>query len=97
MAKRFVIKDYKSMTPDLMALLVETYPDGFEYDTEYFTNSKGERVEAVPLETENTKYLIKVSTTLVQKFEAYEDDEYVDTDSDSDDFEGAEDVEDADL
>lgn len=85
------------MTPDLMALLVETYPDGFEYDTEYFTNSKGERVEAVPLETENTKYLIKVSTTLVQKFEAYEDDEYVDTDSDSDDFEGAEDVEDADL
>jgi len=97
MAKRFVIKDYKSMTPDLMALLVETYPDGFEYDTEYFTNSKGERVEAVPLETENTKYLIKVSTTLVQKFEAYEDDEYVDTDSDSDDFEGAEDVEDANL
>ena len=85
------------MTPDLMALLVETYPDGFEYDTEYFTNSKGERVEAVPLETENTKYLIKVSTTLVQKFEAYEDDEYVDTDSDSDDFEGAEDVEDANL
>lgn len=85
------------MTPDLMALLIETYPDGFEYDTEYFTNSKGERVEAVPLETENTKYLIKVSTTLVQKFEAYEDDEYVDTDSDSDDFEGAEDVEDDDL
>ena len=40
MAKRFVIKDYKSMTPDLMALLVEAYPDGFEYDSEYFTNSK---------------------------------------------------------
>ena len=84
------------MTPDLMALLVEAYPDGFEYDTEYFTNAKGERVEAVPLETEDTKYLIKVSTTLVQKFEAYEDDDD-DNDSDSDDFDAVEDVEDDDL
>tara|TARA_B100002019_G_scaffold267076_1_gene257909 strand:- start:860 stop:1144 length:285 start_codon:yes stop_codon:yes gene_type:complete len=94
MAKRFVIKDFKSMTPDLMALLVEAYPDGLEYHTEYFTNAKGERVEAVPLETEDTKYLIKVSTTLVQKFDAYEVD---DNDSDSDDFDVTEDLEDADL
>jgi hypothetical protein len=53
-------------------------------------------VEAVPLETEDTKYLIKVSTTLVQKFESYEEDED-DNDSDSDDFDAAEDVEDEDL
>jgi len=94
MAKRFVIKDYKSMTPDLMALLVEAYPDGFEYDTEYFTNAKGERVEAVPLETEDTKYLIKVSTTLVQNFEAFESDD--DSDSDPEDFD-TDGVEDDDL
>jgi hypothetical protein len=96
MAKRFVIKDYKSMTPDLMALLVEAYPDGFEYDTEYFTNAKGERVEAVPLETEDTKYLIKVSTTLVQNFEAFDEDDS-DDEAESDDFDAAEDVEDDDL
>ena len=54
MAKKNVIKDYKSMTPDLMALLVEAYPDGFEYDTMYFTNANGEKVEAVPLETRCT-------------------------------------------
>ena len=95
MAKRFVIKDYKSMTPDLMALLVEAYPDGFEYDTEYFTNAKGERVEAVPLETEDTKYLIKVSTTLVQNFEAFESEED-DTDNDPEDFD-TDGVEDDDL
>ena len=96
MAKRFVIKDYKSMTPDLMALLVEAYPDGFEYDTEYFTNAKGERVEAVPLETEDTKYLIKVSTTLVQNFEAFDEDDS-DDEAESDDFDAAEDAEDDDL
>ncbi len=96
MAKRFVIKDYKSMTPDLMALLVEAYPDGFEYDTEYFTNAKGERVEAVPLETEDTKYLIKVSTTLVQNFEAFESDDDDDSDRDPEDFD-TDGVEDDDL
>jgi hypothetical protein len=96
MAKRFVIKDYKSMTPDLMALLVEAYPDGFEYDTEYFTNAKGERVEAVPLETEDTKYLIKVSTTLVQNFEAFESDDDDDSDSNPEDFD-TDGVEDDDL
>ncbi len=84
------------MTPDLMALLVEAYPDGFEYDTEYFTNAKGERVEAVPLETEDTKYLIKVSTTLVQNFEAFDEDDS-DDEAESDDFDAAEDVEDDDL
>jgi len=84
------------MTPDLMALLVEAYPDGFEYDTEYFTNAKGERVEAVPLETEDTKYLIKVSTTLVQNFEAFDEDDS-DDEAESEDFDAAEDVEDDDL
>ena len=96
MAKRFVIKDFKSMTPDLMALLVEAYPDGLECHTEYFTNAKGERVEAVPLETEDTKYLIKVSTTLVQNFEAFDEDDS-DDEAESDDFDAAEDVEDDDL
>ena len=41
MAKRFVIKDYKSRTPDLMALLVEAYPDGFEDDGDDFALSEG--------------------------------------------------------
>ena len=54
-------------------------------------------MEAVPLETEDTKYLIKVSTTLVQRFEAFEEDDDSDTDTDSDDFDAAEDVEDDDL
>lgn len=34
-----------------MALLVKEYPEGFDGETEFFTNAKGERVECVPLET----------------------------------------------
>jgi len=64
MAKRFVIKDVKSVDEMLMALLAREYPDGFDGETEFFTNAKGERVECVPLETEDTKYLIKLSASL---------------------------------
>lgn len=83
------------MTPELMSLLVAAYPEGFEDDTIYFTNAKGERVEAVQLETEDTKYLIKVSATLINNFERFDDDD----DDSSDDFDGdsGADVPDGDL
>ncbi|MGB1183570.1 MAG: hypothetical protein ACPG4S_00300 [Schleiferiaceae bacterium] len=88
MAKRNVIKDYKTMTPELMALLVAAYPEGFEYDTVYFTNAKGEKVEAVPLETEDTKYLIKVSTSLEKQFEAFDLEAFEDEEAIDKDFDG---------
>lgn len=95
MAKKNVIKDYKTMTPELMALLVAAYPEGYEDDTVYFYNAKGERVEAVPLETEDTKYLIKVSATLTRNFEAFEYEEEDSSDDDIDtDLEPSEELED---
>jgi len=87
-AKRNVIKDYKTMTSELMALLVAAYPEGFEYDTVFFTNAKGEKVEAVPLETEDTKYLIKVSTSLEKQFEAFDLEAFEDEETIDKDFDG---------
>ena len=81
--KKRVIVDYKNITQDLLQLLTEKYPDGFDGETIYFTNAKGERVEAVPLETDDTKYLVKISAQLVTKFEAYqEEDDAVDDEAD---------------
>lgn len=40
MSKRFVIKYYKSMTLELMALLVEAYSDDFEDDGYGFDATK---------------------------------------------------------
>lgn len=73
--KKRVIVDYKNITPELMQILSNEYPYGFEDDTIHFTNAKGERVEAVPIESEDAKYLVKMSTQLVTKFEAFQDDE----------------------
>lgn len=91
--KKRVIVDYKNITQELLQLLTDAYPDGFDGETIYFTNAKGERVEAVPLETEDTKYLVKISAQLVTKFEAFQDDEDDDEDdTESDDVADAGDV-----
>lgn len=79
--KKRVIVDYKNITQDLLQMLTDKYPYGFDDETIHFTNAKGERVEAVPLETEDTKYLVKVSTQLITKFEAFQDEEEDDDDN----------------
>jgi hypothetical protein len=67
-------------------LLTDTYPDGYEDETITFNNAKGERVEAVRLETESKIYLVKVSDRLDRKVEIFiddqDDDEVADTDTD---------------
>ena len=93
MAKRFVIKDVKSVDEALMALLVREYPEGFEGETEFFTNAKGERVECVPLETEDTKYLIKLSASLEKQVEAFDLEEF-ENESDSNSFDEDDNLED---
>ncbi len=55
------------MTPETLALLVEKYPDGYDDGNVIsFKNSKNALIEAVELITEDTKYLVKVSTKLDQ-------------------------------
>jgi len=86
--KKRVVVDYKNITQDLLQLLSDEYPYGFEDETIHYTNAKGERVEAVQLETEDTKYLVKISSQLVTKFEAFQDDE----DEDEDEIGESEDI-----
>ena len=76
-----VIVDFKKLTPEILALLVEKYPDG--YDERHiisFKNAKNELIEAVEVTTEDTKYLVKVSTKLVKTMENYDEDDYEDFD-----------------
>lgn len=70
-----------------MALLVTTYPEGYEFDTIYFTNMKGERVEAVPLETEEIKYLIKVSGSLEKQFDDFDLEQFENAEISDENFE----------
>lgn len=71
-----VIVDFKKLTPEILSLLVDKYPYG--YDDGHiisFRNANNELIEAVEVATEDTKYLVKVSTKLAQTMENYDEDE----------------------
>ncbi|TXD49330.1 hypothetical protein [Polaribacter sp. IC073] len=71
-----VIVDYAKLTTDILDMLVEKYPDGYDYsDIISFKNGKGETIKAVEVRTETTIYLVKISSKLEQTMEDYADDE----------------------
>jgi len=76
-----VIVDYKKLTPEILGLLVEKYPDGYDDDHIItFKNAKNETIEAVEVRTEDSIYLVKVSTRLENTMANYEEDDYEDDD-----------------
>lgn len=78
-----VIVDFKKLTPEILKLLVDKYPEGYdEAHIIEFRNAKNELIEAVEVTTEDTKYLVKVSTKLVKTMENYDEDDYEDFDDD---------------
>ena len=80
-----VIVDYARLTKDILDMLLDKYPDGYDYeDIITFKNAKGENVKAVELRTEDTVYLVKVSSKLENAMEEYAEDE--DFFDDNDDF-----------
>ena len=77
--KKRVIVDYKNITSDILELFTDRYPYGYDdEDIIRFQNAKGETVKAVPFETKDTRYLIKVSVEMDRKIEAFLDDEDID-------------------
>lgn len=80
-----IIVDYAKLTDEILALLVEKYPNGYTYsDVMSFKNSKGEDVKVVEVSTEDTIYLVKIGSQLEKSMENFDLD---DTDYESDFFE----------
>lgn len=78
-----VIVDFKKLTPEVLKLLVERYPDGYDdRNVITFRNSQGERIEAVEVITEDTKYLVKISTKLEVTMANYDEEDYEDFEDD---------------
>lgn len=76
-----VIVDYAKLTGDILNLLVDKFPEGYDdSDIIRFRNAKNELIEAVEVRTEDTIYLVKVSTKLASRMEKFDED---------DDFESA--------
>lgn len=75
-----VIVDYAKLTGDILNLLVDKFPDGYD-DTDIirFRNAQNELIEAVEVKTEDTIYLVKVSTKLASRMEKFDEDDDLDS------------------
>ncbi len=71
-----VIVEYAKLTKDILDMLINKYPDGYDYgDIISFKNAKGETVKAVEVKTADTIYLVKISERLENAMEEYAEDE----------------------
>ena len=73
-----VIVDYAKLTNEILTLLVDRFPDGYDdSDIIRFKNAKNEAIEAVEVRTEDTIFLVKVSTKLADRIENFDDEDEV--------------------
>jgi DNA-directed RNA polymerase subunit delta len=77
---RRIIVDYAKLTGDILNLLVDKFPEGYD-DTDIikFRNAQNELIEAVEVRTEDTIYLVKVSTKLASRMEKFDEEEDIDS------------------
>lgn len=79
-AMKRVIVDYAKLTNEILTLLVEKFPEGYDdSNIVRFKNAKNETIEAVEVRTEDTIYLVKVSTKLADRIENFDDDDVDET------------------
>lgn len=75
-----VIVDFKKLTPEILAFVVAKYPNGYDdIDIIRFRNAKDELVKAIEVLTDDTKYLVKISTKLERVMEDYDKNDYEDS------------------
>jgi len=73
-----VIVDYAKLTNEILTLLVEKFPDGYDdSDIIRFKNAKNENIEAVEVRTADTIFLVKVSTKLYDRIENYDEEDII--------------------
>ena len=70
------IVDYQKLNEDILNLLVEKFPDGYDDDDIIsFRNTRNELIEAVEVKTEDTIYLVKIGIKLVKAMENHEEED----------------------
>ena len=100
MNKKRIVKDYDALPEEIVARIKAEYPYGFEDNLVKFTNKEGNQVSALPYETEEVYYLIRMTVSearqIIEDDDDYDDDGNLRDDFTSDEFEGEEDEDDDD-
>lgn len=71
------IVDYQKLNTDILTLLVEKFPIGYDDDNIiWFRNAENEFIEAVEVRTDDTIYLVKIGVKLVKAMEEHEEEDF---------------------
>jgi hypothetical protein len=89
--KKRIIKNYTQLPEEIILLVKEKYPEGYEDNLITFQMPDGNLTSALPLETDDTYYLIKMPKDSLPA----EDDD-MDAEPTTDDFESLENLQIAD-
>jgi hypothetical protein len=84
--KKKLVVSYKNLSPELVALLKETYPKGYSDYLIKVNKGNGEFFYAITLDTEDADYLIKVDVKIDSEIEEIERALFEQPDSVDDDF-----------
>ena len=77
MAKKRIVKDYDQIPDEVKMLLKHKYPEGYSENLIKFTNASGKNVSALPFETDEIYYLIRMTVEeaiqIVEEGEEFDD------------------------
>jgi len=79
--KKKIVKDYEKLPPEVIEKVKEAYPSGYSGNLISYTNIDGLRVSALPFETEEFYYLIRMTVSEAKKFDEADDDLFPDYNS----------------
>ena len=101
MDKKRIVKDYDALPEEIIARIKAEYPYGFEGNLVTFTNKEGNKVSALPFDTEEVYYLIRMTIRearqIIEDDEDYDDEGNLRDDFSTDEYEGDEDEEEDDV
>jgi hypothetical protein len=90
--KKRIIKNYNQLPEEIILLVKEKYPEGYEDSLITFQMPDGNLASALPLETDEVYYLIKMPTNSIPA----EDDDLDSSEPATDEFESLENLQIAD-
>jgi DNA-directed RNA polymerase subunit delta len=75
--KKRIVKDYENLPEEVVSQIKMNYPKGFVRHLITYTNKDGLKVSALPYETEDVYYLIRMSASEARQI-ILDDDDYED-------------------
>lgn len=70
MAKKRLVKNYDALSEEIIQDLKAKYPNGYEQHLVKYTDKDGKFVSALPFETEDVYYLIRMTVQEAKRFDA---------------------------